>query len=284
MRENGFYRYLGEIEGHPLLDAAEERRLGCIVQERAGSAAARQAWARLIECNLRLVVSVAMKHEGRGVDLEELAAEGNLGLVKAAGRWNPLKFRNRFSTYAVWWIRQNMQEAIRRREVVPRSRARRRRLARVQRGACYKYGEAEQNVEELAKETGLSVREIEEALGDRIVVLSLQDGSPEAPDLPLESAIADPSPGVQPGVAHDIEMMVRALERSLSRLERDVVERRYGLMGERETLKEVGSGYGLTTEAIRRVELRALRKLAESLGVVDGHGPARAQLNTTGAE
>src|SRR5215217_7900201 len=106
MEQDTLTQYLGKIRGGRLLNAAEERELS--TRSREGDEEAR---ARLIESNLRLVISIAKKYRGRGVAFEDLIQEGNAGLIRAVERFDPA-LGNRFSTYATWWIRQAVTRAV----------------------------------------------------------------------------------------------------------------------------------------------------------------------------
>src|SRR4028119_1078243 len=106
MAQDTLTQYLGRIRGGRLLDATEERELS--ERAREGDEQARR---RLIESNLRLVISIAKKYRGRGVSFEDLIQEGNAGLIKAVERFDP-SLGNRFSTYATWWIRQGVTRAV----------------------------------------------------------------------------------------------------------------------------------------------------------------------------
>src|SRR3954453_15420279 len=106
MAQDTLTQYLGKIRGGRLLTAAEERNLSRRARE-----GDKEARARLIESNLRLVISIAKKYRGRGVLFEDLIQEGNAGLIKAVERFDPT-LGNRFSTYATWWIRQAVTRAV----------------------------------------------------------------------------------------------------------------------------------------------------------------------------
>src|SRR5919202_2744505 len=106
MEQDTLTQYLGRIRGGRLLDAVEERELS-----RRAHEGDKEAWARLIESNLRLVISIAKKYRGRGVPFEDLIQEGNAGLIKAVEKFDP-EMGNRFSTYATWWVRQAIGRAI----------------------------------------------------------------------------------------------------------------------------------------------------------------------------
>src|SRR3954451_5872794 len=106
MTQDTLTQYLGRIRGGRLLDAPEERELALRVGE-----GDKEARARLIESNLRLVISIAKKYRGRGVPFEDLIQEGNAGLIRAVEKFDP-EMGNRFSTYATWWIRQAVTRAV----------------------------------------------------------------------------------------------------------------------------------------------------------------------------
>src|SRR5919199_4487124 len=106
MAQDTLTQYLRRVRGGRLLDAAEERSLSARARE-----GDKEAWARLIESNLRLVISIAKKYRGRGVPFEDLIQEGNAGLIRAVERFDPT-LGNRFSTYATWWIRQAITRAV----------------------------------------------------------------------------------------------------------------------------------------------------------------------------
>src|SRR6266498_4673262 len=109
-----FTNYLDEISKTPLLTAEEEIELGTIIQTRPKTPEAEAAREKLITANLKLVVSIANDYRSSHVSLEELTAEGNQGLIIAVDRYNPIKFNNRFSTYATLWIQQSIRLAVNR--------------------------------------------------------------------------------------------------------------------------------------------------------------------------
>ncbi|MGE5167884.1 MAG: RNA polymerase sigma factor RpoD/SigA [Deltaproteobacteria bacterium] len=252
--------YLGEIGLIPLLDAAGERALALRV--RAGDAQARQ---EMIEANLRLVVSVARGYVGRGVPLMDLIAEGNLGLIRAVEKFEPAR-RLRFSTYAVWWIREAVQHALMhqgRTVRVPvhvlREYAR---VLRARREFVAAYGRVP-GIDELAHSAGKSVAEVSELLAATERISSLDAPLSESDDRALseqiavsdtEAASADAVPSAGLGA-----WIVQLPER-----ERWVLERRFGLNDHGvQTLAEVAEQLGLTRERVRQIQAAALKKLRD---------------------
>lgn len=252
--------YLGEIGLIPLLDAAAERALALRV--RAGDAQARQ---EMIEANLRLVVAVARGYVGRGVPLMDLIAEGNLGLIRAVEKFEPAR-RLRFSTYAVWWIREAVQHALMhqgRTVRVPvhvlREYAR---VLRARREFVAAHGRVP-GIDELAHLAGKSAAEVSELLAATERISSLDAPLSESDDRALgeqlaagdaETASVDlvPNGGIGTWIAQ------------LPERERWVLERRFGLNDHGvQTLAEVAEQLGLTRERVRQIQAAALKKLRD---------------------
>jgi RNA polymerase primary sigma factor len=252
--------YLREIRDHDLLTAEEEVTLARAVE--AGDEASR---VRLIRANLRLVVKVARDFEGRGLALEDLVGEGNLGLIRAAKEFDP-SFGTRFSTYASHWIKQAIRHALITTTAPIRLPAHMVGLLtkwrRAERAYLREFGHPP-GFEYLAVSLGLSEskrRMVEQALlacrllpgaggeGDEGGALDEAAAPHEAPDLPME---AD----------DDRRDLMQRLER-LDDRERTIVTLRFGLGGrEPLTLKEIGKRLGVTREWVRKIEVRAVRKL-----------------------
>ena len=242
-----------------LLTAEQEAELGRL--SRAGD---RDARDRLVECNLGLVFRIARDFAGRGLDPEDLAAEGNLGLIRAAQDFDP-SFGVRFSTYAAHWIRQAIRAAImntahpiRLPAHVYRTASKWRREAAslaVERGA-------DPSADEVAGRVGLSGprrRMVEQAL--LVLAAGRQDASGEEGGRAATAAEEDPCAGL---VAEDERAWLRGALGGLDERSRAILEMRHGLDGgERKTLREVGQCVRATREWVRRLELRALRELAE---------------------
>jgi RNA polymerase primary sigma factor len=246
---------------HPLLTAAEERSLARRVER--GDLAAKD---RLVAHNLRLVASVARRHQGRGLPIEDLLQEGVVGLIRAVEKYDHRR-GTRFSTYAVPWIRQAIGHALATtsrpiRLPVPQH-LQAERLARAESTLHERLGR-EPRLRELAAAAG-----VDEAAAARL----RRAGAPQASlDLPLHAdggRLADVLPSTDepspPEVALSAERR-RAVRRSLGRLaERDraVMRLRYGLDGAGErTLGAVGAAVGLSAERVRQLEIGALEALA----------------------
>lgn len=254
--------YLDKINSYSRLSADEEGTLPEAI--RNGDA---QARARMISGNLRLVVRIARDFLGRGLSLDDLVGEGNLGLIRAAQDYDPA-FGTRFSTYASHWIRQAIRQALIETAATIR-------LPAHMVGLLTKWQRAEKTLrreldheptfDEIAQTIGLTATQkvmVAQAFQSKKVRLDADRGAHDG-DTPLYSEAADPYPTPYA----DVEM-VDAFDEVLSRLERLdererlVVSLHYGLSGAAPlTLKEIGRRLGVTREWVRKIEMRALRKL-----------------------
>ena len=252
--------YLKEIATVSLLSAADEVRLAKLIEK--GDQRAKNA---LIEANLRLVVSIAKRHTGRGLTLLDLIQEGNLGLIRAVEKFDWRK-GFKFSTYATWWIRQAISRAItdhgrtirvpvHMSDVMNRVTATRRKLSQ-------ELGR-EPTAEEIGSELDMQTEKVEE-----VQRLTRETVSLEAPLGDSEASLGDfieDEEAAQPDRIAEDAMMRRDLRRvlaSLSERERQILELRYGLTGEDPmTLEQVGKRLGVTRERIRQMELKTLRRL-----------------------
>ena len=273
--------YLRQIRRTPLFDAETERATA--EAARRGDFAARQS---MIEHNLRLVVSIARHHVGRGLPLADLIEEGNLGLIHAVAKFEPER-GFRFSTYATWWIRQAIDHAIMRqarlirlptqvlRDVAQLLRVRRR-LELENPGAAGAGEPAPRAVgdEALAQALGRPVEAVRELLRCLEWPTSL-----DAPARPARGAAAagedteldhvadahEPDPELQRFEAESRRLLERGLE-VLDPRERDVIAARYGLAGvEPCTLEALAARLGLTRERVRQIQHEALGKLRRAL-------------------
>jgi RNA polymerase primary sigma factor len=254
-------QYLGRVRGGRLLDADEEKDLSR--RAHAGDMRARQ---RLIECNLRLVISIAKKYRGRGVAFEDLIQEGNAGLIRAVEKFDP-EMGNRFSTYATWWIRQGVTRAV-------ADHARTVRLPAHVVDAIYRLRRAENALslelgreateEEVVERLGVKpeearrLREVGQPISSINARIKSEEGSEVGELLPDERS-GDDYARVEAG---QWEMTLVEAVRSLPEREARIIEMRHGLDGgETRTLREVSEELGISQERARQVEIKALRTI-----------------------
>ena len=254
--------YLKEIGKIPLLKPHEEIEYAKRMLE--GDEIAKQ---RLVEANLRLVVSIAKRYVGRGMLFLDLIQEGNLGLIKAVEKFD-YERGFKFSTYATWWIRQAITRAI-----ADQARTIRipvhmvetiNKLIRVSRQLLQELGR-DPKPEEIAKEMDMSEEKVREIMKIAQDPVSLETPIGEEEDSHLGDFIEDqeaPSPADAASYTLLQEQLGKVLQEHLSARERRVLELRFGLMdGRTRTLEEVGQYFGVTRERIRQIEAKALRKL-----------------------
>ncbi len=253
--------YLKEIGKVPLLSAKEELDLAKRMEQ--GDTAAKN---RLSEANLRLVVSIAKRYVGRGMQFLDLIQEGNLGLIKAVEKFDYRK-GYKFSTYATWWIRQAITRAI-----ADQARTIRipvhmvetiNKLIRVQRQLLQELGR-EPGPEEIAKEMGIPVERVREIQKISQEPVSLETPIGEEEDSHLGDFIEDDHmPTPQEAAAFTLlQEQIREVLATLTDREQKVLRLRFGLDdGRQRTLEEVGKEFNVTRERIRQIEAKALRKL-----------------------
>ncbi|MFF4060166.1 RNA polymerase sigma factor [Streptomyces sp. NPDC001668] len=285
-----FRQYLREIGRIPLLTAAEEVELarrveaGLFAEEKLSNTPdldsqlaldldrlvvlGRMAKRRLIEANLRLVVSVAKRYVGRGLTMLDLVQEGNLGLIRAVEKFDYAR-GYKFSTYATWWIRQAMSRAL-----ADQARTIRvpvhvveliNRVVRVQRRMLQERG-YEPTPEEVAAHLDLAPERVSEVLRLAQEPVSLHAPVGEEDDVALGDLIED-GDAASPVESAAFLLLREHLEAVLSTLgerERKVVQLRYGLAdGRARTLEEIGRIFGVTRERIRQIESKTLNKLRD---------------------
>jgi RNA polymerase primary sigma factor len=280
--------YLSTIGRIPLLTPAEEIELGNQVQamqaftedgskdfkvedlttqQRRMLRIGRRAKERMMKANLRLVVSVAKKYQGKGLELLDLIQEGSLGLERAVEKFDPTR-GYKFSTYAFWWIRQSMTRAIacqsRTIRLPVHLSERLTTIRKVSLDLAHKLG-AMPNRLEIAEEMDIGVEELDSLLRQALTTSSLdapvngEEGRSFLGDLIADSSAEEPLDIVEQRIHH--EQLGRWLSH-LSEQEQNVLRLRFGLEGnERHTLAEIGRMMEVSRERVRQVELKALRKL-----------------------
>jgi RNA polymerase primary sigma factor len=256
--------YLREIGKIPLLNAEEELALAQKVV--AGD---KRAKDKMAEANMRLVVSIAKRYSGRGLDFLDLIQEGNTGLLRAVEKFDPDK-GFKFSTYATWWIRQAITRAI-----ADQARTIRipvhmvetiNKLLRTQRRMTQELNR-EPSIEELAKELEMEPEKVEYVMKIKQDITSLdagvgRDGDEE--DSVLRDFIEDEESATpeESAASQLLKEQVQAILSTLSDREQKIIKMRFGLEnGKSHTLEEVGQEFAVTRERIRQIEAKALAKL-----------------------
>ena len=259
--------WLREIGKTPLLTMAQEIRLAKTIEEGAGKTMEAQlAKEKLIQSNLRLVVSIAKRYSGRGMSFPDLIQEGNIGLIRAVEKFDYRK-GYKFSTYATWWIRQAITRAI-----ADQGRTIRipvhmvetiNRLMKTSSHLLQELGR-EPTLDELSRELDMPVERVSEIYRIAPEPLSLETPIGEEEDSHLADFIQDQE-GVSPDDAASQQLLRERIVEVLSELsnrERDVLRMRFGLDdGYPRTLEEVGRHFAVTRERIRQIEAKAIKKL-----------------------
>jgi RNA polymerase primary sigma factor len=256
--------FMNEIGKHDLLTAAGEVELAKKIER-----GDRRAKERMINSNLRLVVSIAKRYRGHGVSFGDLIQEGVIGLNRAAEKFDWRK-GFKFSTYATWWIRQACQRAVSNQSRTIRVPAhvheRRAKLARLGRQFEAAHGR-DPTIEELAQLSGYENRHVEEALGVVEASVSLNQGVGEDGDGELGDLFADPD-AVDPAEEAGEALRRRSVRTALQALpenERRILELRFAFEGEQQSLDAIAREVGLSRERVRQLEQRALAQLANEL-------------------
>ncbi|MBI5598685.1 MAG: sigma-70 family RNA polymerase sigma factor [Deltaproteobacteria bacterium] len=252
--------YFDNVRKHPLLSSSEENALSLMVAR--GDAMAR---AKMIEANLRLVISIAKRYAGRGLPLQDLIEEGNIGLIRSVEKFRSSK-GCRFSTYATYWIRQAVERAVLNQAAVVRvpihvandiSR-----MVKISVELDRKL-KREPTTSEISASMGVSGRYIKKLTTVRRRVCSMDSTLNEDTDETLLDRLEDekfPEP-MELMSREDRAGRLKEWLALLDSTERKVVTLRFGLDGDRETLGSIGKRFGVTRERIRQIETRALNKL-----------------------
>lgn len=256
--------YLREIGKIPLLNAEEELELAKKVV--AGD---KRAKDKMAEANMRLVVSIAKRYSGRGLDFLDLIQEGNTGLLRAVEKFDPDK-GFKFSTYATWWIRQAITRAIADQARVIRIPVHMvetiNKLLRTQRRMTQELNR-EPTIEELAKELEMEPEKVEYVIKIKQDIQSLDAGvgrDGEDEDSVLQDFIEDEESATpeESATTQLLKEQVQSVLSTLSDREQKIVRMRFGLdNGKSHTLEEVGQEFAVTRERIRQIEAKALAKL-----------------------
>lgn len=258
--------YLKEIANKPLLTKEDE-----ILYSRKTLRGDSKAKKVMIESNLRLVVSIAKKYRGSNLLLSDLIDEGNIGLITAVEKFDPER-GFRFSTYATWWIKQTIERAIHNQSRTIRLPVHVSKeintILRTHKQLMKKNNQ-EPTHDQLAEKLQCSVKSVSQTLNFDAPVMSFdQGGKDDSPSQSMATFIADKN-SMTPDHnmdENDLQMLTQKILSSLSRRDREILCRRFGLLGyETQTLQEVAAEVGLTRERIRQLQVTSLAKLKNAL-------------------
>jgi RNA polymerase primary sigma factor len=254
--------FLNEMARYPLLTAEEEVELAKRIER-----GDKEAKDRMVNSNLRLVVSIAKKYQGHGLSLLDLIQEGIIGLIRAVEKFDWRK-GFKFSTYATWWIRQAVQRGVANKARTIRMPVhivdRERKISKAERDLLTRLGRPP-SLEELAKEAKLPLKQVREVQEAARAVTSLDRPVGSESDTSLGELVA----GEHAPPEEELEVSLRqdALRRAIAELpdrQRDVLKLRFGLNGDPspQSLEQIGKTLGLTRERVRQIEIEALERLS----------------------
>jgi RNA polymerase primary sigma factor len=263
MTSDSLQLFLNEAGRHPLLTAAEEVELAKRIER--GDKAAKD---RMVNSNLRLVVSIAKKYQGHGLSLLDLIQEGIIGLIRASEKFD-WRRGYKFSTYATWWIRQAVQRGVANKSRTIRIPVhiveREQKIARAERELTLQLERAPTD-EEIAKKSKLSLKHVKETRSAARTVASLDKTVGDDSDTSFGDLVAREAGNVEEEVV--VALGEDALHKAVDTLpdrEKLVIKLRYGLDGERDpmSLEQIGREMGVTRERVRQIETQALGRLAQ---------------------
>ncbi len=259
--KDSLHRYLEDVASSQPLSAAEEISLAQRIKK--GDLEAR---AKLVEANLRFVITVAREYQNQGVPLVDLISAGNIGLIVAAERFDETK-GFKFISYAVWWIRQSILQTLAEHSRVVRLPLNRvdllRRIARYTNSKQQETSSKPQE-EEIAEELGITVEQVVDTLstGQRVLSLDATFGDDDENSLLEIMADDNQEPPDEMMLKNSLEYEIHATLDTLDNREKEVIKLYFGLSGEPEmTLEEIGLQFRLTRERVRQIKEKALRKL-----------------------
>jgi len=263
MTTDSLQLFLNEAGRYPLLTAAEEVELAKAVER-----GDKRAKDRMVNSNLRLVVSIAKKYQGHGLPLIDLIQEGIIGLIRAVEKFD-WRRGFKFSTYATWWIRQAVQRGVANKSRTIRIPVhiveREQKIARAERELILQLERAPTDAE-VAEKAKLNPKHVKEARSAARTVASLDKAIGDDSDTAFGDLVAQESGNVEEEVVVSLgdEALHRAIE-TLPEREKLVVKLRYGLDGDTgpTSLEEIGRRLGITRERVRQIEMQALARLAE---------------------
>lgn len=253
--------YLRDISSKPMVSPEEETELAVRIQNGDD-----EAFRRLVEANLRFVVSVAKQYQNSGLDLCDLINEGNLGLMKAARRFDPTR-GFKFISFAVWWIRQSILQAISgqgRMVRLPLNQVGIINRINRKKASFLQENEREPSDAELAELMDITPDKIGEALSHSSPHLSFDKPFGEDEDGTLLDVLpdTDSTPADDPLSKESLRIDLETVLLVLNKRERDIVRMAYGLGCQEMTLEEIGSRFDLTRERVRQVKEKAIRKMS----------------------
>ena len=254
--------YLRDVNRYPMATIEEEVQLAQAI--RRGGKEGERARQRLIEANLRFVITVANQYRQHNMELADLISEGNIGLIKAAERFDDTR-GFKFVSYAVWWIRQSIQQAISEQEQIIRMPLNQQGLQQMYNLLLNETMQTEQRrptAEEFAAFANIDIMKAEDTLNGFLATISMDAPIREDADMTIGDNL---SSGNRSDQMMERESMKNDLHKllllSLTKKEHAIISRTYGLNGQEETLGDVGLDMGLSRERVRQIKEKALRKI-----------------------